>query len=513
MSISPSFSDLFMVDTTSTETIDADLKNIALAKNSGSTSQDAVSWLAGKIDPWLLFFDNTDDPKINLNEFFPKCKHGNIIITSQNPGLRVYAGSHSLVSDMEETHAVTLLLNSGSEENTESNREVAAEIVKRKAPPPVEDGENNTSKRVRSASVEPPPPNFPTTDLPPRPPTPPPPPKPPLHFRKKTTVDTGTDNLGNSTAGMRAEGGVIQMMNGQQYTAPPANIGFVRPQCVESPWRNTTDRNRADWGAQDGPKGWIRLYRAKYVPNARDSILKLLFVIPRLVDAPKVVISPPTAREELDERLPAPWNFLISSIPEASLKTLTNHIESNKFIARTIKEKLIEYKEATEFVVKHSSEADRKHAEAMIESIDVRSQEIAIAGGQTDIIWNVYCSPPNSLGFFRFLEWCTAARSYTFDTARFGTGVPRMGREQLFYVGCKSYDHPTGLCPLPNVPGWFGPTIKSVSSEDKTLVAGDERNERNSGKKATKGNRPGGKYGNKNEPKGGKGNRGPRYRN
>ncbi|KAJ7141888.1 hypothetical protein C8R43DRAFT_1200390 [Mycena crocata] len=195
---------------------------------------------------------------------------------------------------------------------------------KRKAPPPAEDGENNTSKRVRSASVEPPPPNFPTTDLPPRPPTPPPPPKPPLHFRKKTTMDTGTDNLGNSTAGMRAEGGVIQMTNGQQYTAPPANIGFVRPQCVESPWRNTTDRNRADWGAQDGPKGWIRLYRAKYVPNARDSILKLLFVIPRLVDAPKVVISPPTAREELDERLPAPWNFLISSIPEASLKTLTD---------------------------------------------------------------------------------------------------------------------------------------------------------------------------------------------
>ncbi|KAJ7136379.1 hypothetical protein C8R43DRAFT_1020592 [Mycena crocata] len=360
-------------------------------------------------------------------------------------------------------------------------------------------------------------------------------------------MDTGTDNLGNSTTGMRAEGGVIQMTNGQQFTAPPANVGFLRPQCVESPWRNTTDRNRADWAAQEGPKGWIRLYRAKYVPNARDSILKLLFVIPRLVDAPKVVISPPTAREELDERLPAPWNFLISSIPEASLKTLTDQcvwstptitflvftfdmpipryimtlqnftcvdsIESNKFIARTIKEKLIGYKEATEFVVKHSSEADRKHAEAMIESIDVRSQEIAIAGGQTDIIWNVYCSPPNSLGFFRFLEWCTAARSYTFDTARFGTGVPRMGREQLFCVGCKSYDHPTGLCPLPSVPGWFGPTIKSVSSEDKTLVAGDERNERNSGKKATKGNRPGGKYSNKNEPKGGKGNRGSRYRN
>ncbi|KAJ7797354.1 hypothetical protein B0H14DRAFT_2911820, partial [Mycena olivaceomarginata] len=51
---------------------------------------------------------------INLNDFIPQCNHGNIIITTRNPGLRVY-GSHSLVSDMEEEDAVALLLKSAAQ--------------------------------------------------------------------------------------------------------------------------------------------------------------------------------------------------------------------------------------------------------------------------------------------------------------------------------------------------------------------------------------------------------------
>ncbi|KAJ7108938.1 hypothetical protein C8R43DRAFT_184305 [Mycena crocata] len=123
------FSDVFMVDTSTTDTIDTGLKNIAIAKNSGTTAQDAFLWLVSKTDNWLLFFDNADDPKINLNKFFPQCKHGNIIITSRNPGLRVYSGSHFLVSDMEEDDAVNLLLRSASEGNTDDKKKIAAEIV------------------------------------------------------------------------------------------------------------------------------------------------------------------------------------------------------------------------------------------------------------------------------------------------------------------------------------------------------------------------------------------------
>ncbi|KAJ6486594.1 hypothetical protein DFH09DRAFT_387531 [Mycena vulgaris] len=122
------FSDSFYIDASTRDTIEAGLKNIAVIKT-GNTSQDALNWLKENHDQWLLFFDNADDPKINLNPFLPQCDHGNIIITSRNPGLLSYAGSHAHVSDMEETDAVKLLLTSAAQEVTPCNEEMAAEIV------------------------------------------------------------------------------------------------------------------------------------------------------------------------------------------------------------------------------------------------------------------------------------------------------------------------------------------------------------------------------------------------
>ncbi|KAJ7175032.1 hypothetical protein C8R43DRAFT_975740 [Mycena crocata] len=124
------FSDIFMVDTSTIETIDAGLKNIVICKNSGTTARDALAWLVSKPDEWLLFFDNADNPNLDLNKFLPRCKHGNVIITSRNPGLCVYAGSQYLVSDMEETDAINLLLKSASVESTEKHKEIAGQIVK-----------------------------------------------------------------------------------------------------------------------------------------------------------------------------------------------------------------------------------------------------------------------------------------------------------------------------------------------------------------------------------------------
>ncbi|KAJ7099158.1 P-loop containing nucleoside triphosphate hydrolase protein [Mycena epipterygia] len=114
----------------SVDTIDTGLKNIAKAKTVGESSQDALQWLQSKQEQWLLFFDNADDPKINLNDYFPQCNHGNIIITSRNPGLVVYASSHSLVSDMEGIDAVNLLLRSAGEEATDDTKAAAGQIVK-----------------------------------------------------------------------------------------------------------------------------------------------------------------------------------------------------------------------------------------------------------------------------------------------------------------------------------------------------------------------------------------------
>ncbi|KAJ7083567.1 hypothetical protein C8R44DRAFT_862422 [Mycena epipterygia] len=123
------FTDIFFIDSSSIETIETGLKNIAKTKVVGESSQDALQWLQSKEDEWLLFFDNADDPKINLNDYFPQCDHGNIIITSRNPGLVVHASSHSVVSDMEEVDAVDLLLRSAGEEATDDNKTAAVQIV------------------------------------------------------------------------------------------------------------------------------------------------------------------------------------------------------------------------------------------------------------------------------------------------------------------------------------------------------------------------------------------------
>ncbi|KAJ7446590.1 hypothetical protein FB451DRAFT_1055112, partial [Mycena latifolia] len=124
------FTDIFLVDASTVETIDASLKNIAIMKNTGDSSQGGLQWLELSQDEWICFFDNADDPRINLNNYFPQCNHGNILITSRNPGLCVYAGQQVSVSDMEETEAVNLLLRSAAQDATEHSRDTAAHIAK-----------------------------------------------------------------------------------------------------------------------------------------------------------------------------------------------------------------------------------------------------------------------------------------------------------------------------------------------------------------------------------------------
>ncbi|KAJ7711367.1 hypothetical protein B0H16DRAFT_600879 [Mycena metata] len=124
-----SFSNVFFVDTSKVETIDTGLKGIAVTKSVGNSAQDTLRWLESNHNKWLVFFDNADDPKINLNDFLPKCNHGNIIITSRNPELRSY-GAPTLVSDMEEADATTLLLQRANKEPSEENLKLATEIVK-----------------------------------------------------------------------------------------------------------------------------------------------------------------------------------------------------------------------------------------------------------------------------------------------------------------------------------------------------------------------------------------------
>ncbi|KAJ7878879.1 hypothetical protein B0H14DRAFT_3776406, partial [Mycena olivaceomarginata] len=104
------FTKQFFINASSRQTLDAAFTNIAISQGKGQTSEDGSLWLISQVEEWMLLFDNADDPNINLFPFFPRCTHGNIIITSRNPQLAGHGPqSYSKVGDMDETNAIDLL--------------------------------------------------------------------------------------------------------------------------------------------------------------------------------------------------------------------------------------------------------------------------------------------------------------------------------------------------------------------------------------------------------------------
>jgi hypothetical protein len=126
------FSDIFYIDATNQQTLEADLATIT--PTDVEESVDAcMHWLATKhTQNWLLFFDNADDIQLDLAKCFPKCRFGNILITTRNPHLQILAdsGADAKVADMNPEDAKYLLMQMSRAEKTDENEKLAAIIVK-----------------------------------------------------------------------------------------------------------------------------------------------------------------------------------------------------------------------------------------------------------------------------------------------------------------------------------------------------------------------------------------------
>ncbi|KAF8185773.1 P-loop containing nucleoside triphosphate hydrolase protein [Mycena galopus ATCC 62051] len=121
----------FFINANSRQTLDAAFTNIAISQGIGKTSEHGSQWLISQIEDWMLLFDNADDPGIDLFAFFPRCTHGNIIVTSRNAQLATYGPrSHSRVGDLDETNAIDLPLLRAVKEKTIETTQWASEIVK-----------------------------------------------------------------------------------------------------------------------------------------------------------------------------------------------------------------------------------------------------------------------------------------------------------------------------------------------------------------------------------------------
>jgi hypothetical protein len=126
------FSDIFYIDATNKQTLEADL--IAISPTNVEQSVAACrQWLGSQHEQnWLLVFDNADDVQLNLVAFFPDCRFGNILVTTRNPQLRIHAGEDgdAKVADMNPEDAKCLLMQMSRAENSDENEKLAALIVK-----------------------------------------------------------------------------------------------------------------------------------------------------------------------------------------------------------------------------------------------------------------------------------------------------------------------------------------------------------------------------------------------
>ncbi|KAF8603745.1 TPR-like protein, partial [Ceratobasidium sp. AG-I] len=122
------FWDVFYIDATSHQTASAGLSALAKAANAGTTQEEALAWLESKQERWLLVLNNADDPKLNLQQFFPKCAHGDVLITTRNQEMRTHArgkGIFCRVGGMLPADALELMIKVSPAEGEQNAVDIA----------------------------------------------------------------------------------------------------------------------------------------------------------------------------------------------------------------------------------------------------------------------------------------------------------------------------------------------------------------------------------------------------
>ncbi|KAH8818947.1 acyl transferase/acyl hydrolase/lysophospholipase, partial [Flagelloscypha sp. PMI_526] len=104
------FTEVFSLDASGRITLESGFKSVAEAKHVGKSFEDGIRYLEGRLDEWLLFLDNADDPELDLGQYIRR-KHGNILITTRNPHVAELAPDcHCSVDRLDQADAKELLL-------------------------------------------------------------------------------------------------------------------------------------------------------------------------------------------------------------------------------------------------------------------------------------------------------------------------------------------------------------------------------------------------------------------
>jgi hypothetical protein len=251
------------------------------------------------------------------------------------------------------------------------------------------------------------------------------------------------------------------------------------------------------WNDLPDPKLFVYLWEGKYQSNSALTAARLRATIGNLLNIPEPAVVPPDAARPSNRYYAAPWCFLVTRISSEAAERLilqqlwstpsitffaipfappvSRHlcsIENLIFqeaevdeVTALIKTTIQNNERARAFI--HTSDPLPNTLKRIIDSVEVKALQMHEKGGEPKLIWNIYIdSPTNSLTAHR--EWLQIAQSLRFVTALNGVGTPFQIQG---CVGCKSTDHPTGLCPFPKLPGWFAPPNSNTTEVPTSLTS------------------------------------------
>ncbi|EIW80718.1 hypothetical protein CONPUDRAFT_154725 [Coniophora puteana RWD-64-598 SS2] len=113
--------------------------------------------------------------------------------------------------------------------------------------------------------------------------------------------------------------------------------------------------------------------------------------------------------------------------------------------------------EAAVYLEEHMHLPDPQAYTRVVDSITITAVRIFGEGGKPLVVFNVICHDLPDLSVLDFQGWTSIIRTTVFTSTFFGRGSFRTGTRQFICTFCRSFDHPTGLCPFPLAPGWLGP--------------------------------------------------------
>jgi hypothetical protein len=266
------------------------------------------------------------------------------------------------------------------------------------------------------------------------------------------------------------------------------------------------------WNETAMPKILVYVWEPHYRPGQVDLALALRKAVAKAVSIPEPDVGPPLAAQIPRTRPAPPYVFLVAKLSQTAADLLINKqcwsLPSITFFAIpfsppaypficNIDHLLYDESESAEvlkLVINTITNSGAARAcisryngnpnafDLILKSMRIEPLRIGLPtleGGGTRLTWNLYATPP-SQNAKRNGEWRRTVASLTFVTALHGAGTAN--RPLGPCSGCRSLDHPRGLCPFPLTDNWSDPPTLSAPGPNTSRGRGQKRgNARNAG--------------------------------